>query len=75
MSKTTTSVIVTTIVVLAYTIISTLPVSFSLVFSAMIASQGLLVWMVITILKDKRTSTRTFDEYFYDDTNIKPGSK
>jgi hypothetical protein len=75
MSKTATSVIVTTLVVIAYTIISTLPVNFSLVFSAMIASQGLLIWMVITILKDTRTSTRTFDEYFYEDANIKPGSK
>lgn len=74
MSKSALSVIVTSLVVLVYVILSTLPVSFSLVFLAMLLSQILLVWMVITILKDKRESTKTFDHYFYEDVDIRRNS-
>lgn len=71
MSKSAISVSVTSAAVLVYVILSTLPVSFSIVFFALMISQALLVWMVITILKDKRESTRTFDRYFYEDVDIR----
>lgn len=71
MNKSAFSVSVTSVVVLGYVILSTLPVSFSLVFLALIVSQVLLVWMVISILKDRRESTRTFDQYFYEDVDIR----
>jgi len=37
-----------------------------------IASPFLVIWMVYRVLKDGEESTRTFDEYFYDDVDIKP---
>lgn len=71
MSKSAFSITVTSVVVLVYVILSTLPVGFPLVFMAMLISQILLVWMVVSILKDKRESTRTFDRYFYEDVDIR----
>ena len=71
MSKAGVSVLLTSTVVLVYVIISTLEVQFGIVFLSMLLSQALLIWMVITILKDKRKSTRTFDEYFYEDVDIR----
>ena len=34
-------------------------------------SPFLITWMVYKVLKDGQPSTRTFDEYFYDDVDIK----
>ena len=31
-----------------------------------------LLWMVYKILKNGKSSTRTFDEYFYEDMDLKP---
>ena len=75
MNKSAFSVTVTTVVVMLYVILSTLPVSFGIVFFAMLVSQGLLVWMVVSILKDTRKSTRTFDDYFYEDVDIHKSPK
>lgn len=71
MSKMTISIIATTSCVLLYVILASLPTAFPLVFLLLLLSQCLLVWMVIRILKDNRPSTRTFDEYFYEDADIR----
>jgi hypothetical protein len=72
MSKTRISVCVTTLVVLVYVTASTLSTNFAIVFLLLLLAQGLLIWMVITILKDKPAHDRTFDEYFYGDADIRP---
>ncbi len=71
MKSLNTVISLTTGVVLVYVIASTLPVGFAIVFWLLLLSQGLLIWMVIRILKDKRTSTRTFDTHFYEDSPIR----
>jgi hypothetical protein len=75
MSKSAFSVTVTTLVVILYVVLSTLPLGFGITFFAMLVSQGLLIWMVISILKDRRESTRTFDDYFYEDADIRKSEK
>ena len=71
MSKSAFSVSLTSAFVLGYVVLSTLPVEFGIVFLAFLISQGLLIWMVFSILKDPRKSSRTFDEYFYEDVDIR----
>jgi len=61
----------TTGVVLIYVITSTLSVGFAVTFWLLLLSQGLLIWMVIRILKDKRTSDKTFETHFYEDSPIR----
>jgi hypothetical protein len=46
-------------------------VPFALVFGLFLIVSGLFVWMVITILKDPHPSSRTFDEYFYEDSDVR----
>lgn len=64
----------TTGVVLIYVIASTLAVGFAVAFWLLLLSQGLLIWMVIRILKDKRTSDKTFETHFYEDSPIRRNS-
>ena len=33
-----------------------------------------IIWMVISVLKDDYRSKKTFDEYFYEDMDIKRGN-
>jgi hypothetical protein len=73
MNRAIFSILVTSVVALLYVISSTVSGNFPLVFSLLLLSQGLLIWMVIAILKDKPSSDRTFDEYFYEDSDIQPG--
>ncbi len=61
----------TTGVVLVYIIASVLPLGFAVAFWLLVLSQGLLIWMVIRILKDKRTSDKTFETHFYEDSPIR----
>jgi hypothetical protein len=71
LNKSTFAITITSLVVLSYVILSTLTANFAFVFFAMLVSQGFFIWMVISILKDDRSSTRTFDEYFYEDVDIR----
>ena len=64
----------TTGVVLIYVIASTLAVGFAVAFWLLLLSQGLLIWMVIRILKDKRTSDKKFETHFYEDSPIRRNS-
>jgi hypothetical protein len=71
LNKSTFAITITSLVVLSYVILSTLTANFDFVFFATLVSQGFFIWMVISILKDDRSSTRTFDEYFYEDVDIR----
>jgi hypothetical protein len=71
MNKLGFSVLTTSLVVVLYVVVSTLPVEFGLVFGFFLLAHGLLIWMVLVILKDKNPSKRTFDEYFYEDVDIR----
>ena len=69
--KLSTCISLTTGVVFIYVVATTLPIHFGLIFMLFLLSQGLLIWMVLRILKDKRTSVKTFDNYFYEDVDIR----
>jgi hypothetical protein len=75
MNRALFSVTVASLVVLIYVVLSTVSGNFPLLFLLLLLSQAMLVWMVITILKDKSSSSRTFDEYFYEDSDIRQGDK
>jgi hypothetical protein len=62
----------TTGLVLVYTVMGTLPVTFLIVFALFLVVSGLTIVMVITILKDtSNLSGRKFDDYFYEDSSAK----
>jgi hypothetical protein len=67
------TIVITSACVVVYIIFSRLAVPFYVVFALLLLSQVLLIRMLYVILKAPRTSDRTFDEYFYDDTDIRPG--
>lgn len=71
MNRATTAISWTTGILLIYVVFASLPVPFALVFGLFLIVSGLFVWMVITILKDPHPSTRTFDEYFYEDSDVR----
>jgi len=70
--KTDQVISLTSGVVLVYVISTTLPVQLSLILLLFLLSSGLLFYMVIRILKDPVSTDRTFDDYFYQDADIRP---
>jgi hypothetical protein len=62
-------------ILLVYVVFASLPVPFMLVFALFLIATAVFLWMVITILKDPRPSNRTFEEYFYEDSDIRRGSE
>jgi hypothetical protein len=73
MNRAIFSISVTSVVAMVYVILSAVSGHFPLVFFLFLVSQAWLIWMVITILKDKPSSDRTFDQFFYEDSDIRPG--
>jgi Flp pilus assembly protein TadB len=69
MSRASNSISITTGVVIVYIVISQVSVAFNVVFLFLLVSQGLLIWMVVQILKDKRTSQKTFETHYYEDVD------
>lgn len=72
MSKKTEHLIVTsTGLLLVYTVLAALPITFALIFLLFLATSVFTIWMVITILKDKTNlSSKKFDDFFYEDSGI-----
>jgi Flp pilus assembly protein TadB len=70
MSKKTEYLIgISTGLLLIYTVLATLPISFAVIFLLFLATSAFTIWMVITILKDKSNlSNKKFDDFFYEDT-------
>lgn len=69
MNRLSNVISVTTGVMIIYVVMSQASVVFGAVFLLMLLSQGMLVWMVVRILKDERTSTKTFETNFYEDVD------
>ncbi|MFI5134615.1 MAG: hypothetical protein ACHQD9_02060 [Chitinophagales bacterium] len=67
-------VAIVTAVLIIYTVLASAARASGLVTIIFMFSPFLIVWMVISVLKSKETSDRTFDEYFYDDADIRRGS-
>lgn len=72
MKKDTFAVYVTTLVLIVYAVIAYTELSYRLVFLLFTISPVLILWMVYSVLKSPDEPTRTFDEYFYMDSDKKP---
>lgn len=69
MSRASNSISITTGVMIVYVVMCQVSVAFNVVFLFLLLSQGLLIWMVVQILKDKRTSQKTFETHYYEDVD------
>jgi len=67
-------VLIVTTVLAVYVLLASLGVASGLVTVIFALSPFAVVWMVISVLKSKETTDRTFDEYFYDDADIRRNS-
>ncbi|MFM8850158.1 MAG: hypothetical protein ACKOE5_07170 [Cytophagales bacterium] len=69
MSKKTEYLIgISTGLLLIYTVLTALPISFAVIFLLFLATSAFTIWMVISILKDKSNlSHKKFDDFFYED--------
>lgn len=72
MKKINLSIGVTTLGLLCFIILCSLELSFIFLQLFLFALTGSLIWMVITILKNGEPSKYTFDERFYEDSDVGP---
>ena len=72
MKKVNLSIAVTTLGLLFFVILCSLPVSLIFLQLYLFAITGSLIWMVVTILKNGEPSPYTFDDRFYDDVDRGP---
>jgi len=72
MSKKTELLVgITTGLMVVYTIMGALSFVFSIVFFLFMIVSALMIWMVITVLKDtSNLSGKKFDDYFYEDSPV-----
>jgi hypothetical protein len=73
MKKVNTIIFITTGLLLVYVIAASVSENFAFIFLLFLITSALFLYMVICILKDAPPSKRSFDEYFYDDSDIKNG--
>jgi hypothetical protein len=71
MSKTGFSIAITSIALVIYVAASATQLAFPFVFLFLMTTQALFIWMVCVILRDDRPSKRTFEEYFYEDAELR----
>lgn len=68
MKKDTIAIALTTIVLFTYCLLSQVQdISYYLIGLLFLLLHVLIIWMVIAILKQPNTVTKTFDEHFYQD--------
>lgn len=72
MKKINFSIWVTTVGLLCFIVLCSLELSLVFLQLFLFALTGSLIWMVITILKNGEPSRRTFDERFYEDSDLGP---
>ena len=72
MKKINFSIWATTLGLVAFIILCSLELSFVFLQLFLFALTGSLIWMVVTILKNGEPSQHTFDERFYEDTDLGP---
>jgi len=58
--------ILTTLILVIVTIFATLGFAFSWVFYLTVLGQGLLIYTVFRVLKDKYTTDKTFEDFYED---------
>ena len=72
MKKINFAIWVTTVGLLLFVILCSLSIPFIFLQLYLFGLTGCLIWMVITILKNGEPSPHTFDERFYEDTDLGP---
>lgn len=72
MSKINFAIGLVTAAFLLFIILCSLALSLVVLQLYLFALTGGLIWMVITILKDGKPSEHSFDEKFYDDSDLGP---
>jgi hypothetical protein len=75
MKKINLAVSVTTVGLVAFVVLCSLSLSFVFPQLYLFGLTGSLIWMVITILKHGEPSSHTFDDRFYEDAALGPGSR
>jgi 5-bromo-4-chloroindolyl phosphate hydrolysis protein len=55
----------------AYTLLASFGFSYKLIFSMLIISPVLVIWMVIRVLKSPQYSGKTFNDHFYEDNDYR----
>jgi len=73
MKKIRFAVGVTTLGLVAFVVLCSLPIAIVWLQLAHLVLTGSLIWMVITILRNGEPSRYTFDERFYEDADLGPG--
>jgi hypothetical protein len=74
MKKINFAIFVTTVGLVAFVVLCSLSLSFVFLQLYLFGLTGCLIWMVITILKHGEPSSHTFDDRFYADADLGPGS-
>jgi hypothetical protein len=70
--RTKHAIILTTIMLVVYLFSVHLDVAFPIVFLFFLITLVGLCWMVVTILRDNSNlSSKTFDDHFYEDADLK----
>ena len=72
MRKDIFAVYLTSTVLVIYAVVTYSEFSYRLVFVLFTLSPVLILWMVYSVLKSPDEPTRTFDDYFYMDSDKKP---
>lgn len=72
MNKINFAISVTTLSLVLFIILCSLPVPFVFLQLYLLGLLGSLIWMVITILKNGEPSPHTFEERFYEDEDLGP---
>lgn len=72
MEKISFSITVTTLGLVVFIVLCSLSLSLVFLQLYLFGLTGCLIWMVITILKNGEPSSKTFDEQFYEDTDLGP---
>lgn len=72
MEKIGVPITVTTLGLLFFVILCSLPLSLLFLQLYLFFLTGSLIWMVIAILKNGKPSSHTFEDRFYDDADLGP---
>lgn len=72
MKKINFAITITTLGLLFFIVLCSLPVSLVFLQLYLLGLTASLIWMVITILKNGKPSQHTFEERFYEDSDLGP---
>ena len=72
MEKISFSITITTLGLALFIVLCSLSLSLIFLQLYLFGLTGCLIWMVITILKNGKPSSKTFDERFYEDSDLGP---